>query len=54
MRTLLQARIERKTNEIPVAKLLLPTLIVSHRVYTADALHTHIGVAKVVVVRGES
>lgn len=39
--TLLQIRVEEKTNEIPVAFALLPFLPVAGRVYTADALHTH-------------
>lgn len=40
--TLLQIRVEEKTNEIPVAFALLPFLPVAGRVYTADALHTHL------------
>lgn len=40
--TLLQVRVEEKTNEIPVALALLPFLPVAGRVYTADALHTHL------------
>jgi predicted transposase YbfD/YdcC len=40
--TLLQIRVEEKTNEIPVALALLPFLPVAGRVYTADALHTHL------------
>jgi predicted transposase YbfD/YdcC len=39
---LLQMRVGDKTNEIPVAYLLLPCLPVAGRVYTADALHTHL------------
>jgi predicted transposase YbfD/YdcC len=39
--TVLQIRVEEKTNEIPVAFALLPFLPVAGRVYTADALHTH-------------
>lgn len=39
--TLLQAWIDEKTNEIPVAKALLPSLPLAGRVCTADALHTH-------------
>jgi predicted transposase YbfD/YdcC len=39
--TLLQASIDEKTNEIPVAKALLPSLPLAGRVCTADALHTH-------------
>jgi predicted transposase YbfD/YdcC len=41
--TLLQAWINEKTNEIPVAKALLSQLPLAGRVYTADALHTHVG-----------
>jgi len=39
--TLLQVRVSEKTNEIPVAKAVLPCLPTTPRVYTADALHTH-------------
>jgi predicted transposase YbfD/YdcC len=39
--TLLQVRVCEKTNEIPVAKEVLPCLPRHSRVYTADALHTH-------------
>jgi predicted transposase YbfD/YdcC len=38
--TLLQARVAEKTNEIPIARDLLPTLPLAGRVVTADALHT--------------
>ncbi|GAC1435559.1 MAG: ISAs1 family transposase [Ktedonobacteraceae bacterium] len=38
--TLLQVRVDEKTNEIPVAQALLPTLPLGGRVCTADALHT--------------
>jgi len=38
--TLLQAAISKKTNEIPVAKELLPSLPVKGRIFIADALHT--------------
>jgi predicted transposase YbfD/YdcC len=34
-------RMDEKTNEIPVAKEVLPTLPIQQRVCTADALHTH-------------
>ena len=40
--TLLQAWIDEKTNEIPVAKALLSQLPLAGRIYTADALHTHV------------
>lgn len=39
--TCFQIRVDEKTNEIPVAKQVLPTLPIRQRVYTADALHTH-------------
>jgi hypothetical protein len=38
--TFWQVRVEEKTNEIPVAKQVLPTLPIRKRVCTADALHT--------------
>jgi predicted transposase YbfD/YdcC len=41
--TLLQSWIDEKTNEIPLAKALLPQLPLARRVFTADALHTHVG-----------
>jgi predicted transposase YbfD/YdcC len=40
--TLWQVRVDEKTNEIPVAQAVLPTLPIRHRVCTADALHTQI------------
>lgn len=39
---LLQMRVEAKTNEIPVAQFLLPTLPVRGRVLTADAMQTQV------------
>lgn len=39
--TLFQVRVSEKTNEIPVAKAVLPLLPVAGRVVTSDALHTH-------------
>jgi predicted transposase YbfD/YdcC len=39
--TFFQVRVDEKTNEIPVAKEILPTLPIRARVCTADALHTH-------------
>lgn len=39
--TLFEVRVSEKTNEIPVAKAVLPTLPIARRVTTADALHTH-------------
>lgn len=38
--TLLQVAVSEKTNEIPVAQALIPTLPLRGRVCTADALHT--------------
>lgn len=39
--TFFQVRVDEKTNEIPVAKEVLPSLPVRGRVCSADALHTH-------------
>ena len=39
--TFFQIRVDEKTNEIPVAKAVLPSLPIRKRVCTADALHTH-------------
>jgi predicted transposase YbfD/YdcC len=39
--TFFQVRVDEKTNEIPVAKQVLPTLPIRGRVCSADALHTH-------------
>lgn len=39
--TFWQVRVDEKTNEIPVAKQILPILPIHRRVCTADALHTH-------------
>ncbi len=39
--TLLQVRVSEKTNEIPIAKEVLPCLPLCPRVYTADARPTH-------------
>jgi predicted transposase YbfD/YdcC len=38
--TVLQVRVAEKTNEIPIARAILPTLPLAGRVVTADALHT--------------
>jgi predicted transposase YbfD/YdcC len=38
--TLLQVVVSEKTNEIPIAQVLLPCLPIEGRVLTADALHT--------------
>ena len=40
--TLLQIRVEDKTNEIPIAQTVLPLLVEAGRIYTADALHTQV------------
>src|SRR5579885_2552387 len=37
----LQVRVHEKTNEIPVARAILPALPLAGRVVTADALHTN-------------
>jgi predicted transposase YbfD/YdcC len=50
--TLLQVRVEDKTNEIPVAQALLPYLPVRGRVVTADALHTQTAFAQGVLAQG--
>jgi predicted transposase YbfD/YdcC len=39
--TFWQVRVDEKTNEIPIAKQVLPTLPIQQRVCTAAALHTH-------------
>jgi predicted transposase YbfD/YdcC len=44
--TLLQVRVDGKTNEIPVAQALLPYLPLRDRVVTADALHTQTAFAQ--------
>ncbi|GAC1402941.1 MAG: ISAs1 family transposase [Chloroflexota bacterium] len=46
--TVLQVRIDEKTNEIPVAQALLPFLPVAGRVILADALHTQRALAATV------
>jgi len=45
--TLLQVRVSEKTNEIPVAQALLPSLPLCGRVCTADALHTQTALMQV-------
>ncbi len=47
--TLLQVRVDDKTNEIPVAQAILPHLPLRGRVVTADALHTQTATAQVVL-----
>jgi predicted transposase YbfD/YdcC len=46
--TLLQVRVETKTNEIPVLQAMLPMLPVAGRVVLADALHTQVETAGVI------
>jgi hypothetical protein len=50
--TLVQVRVADKTNEIPVAQALLPTLPLAGRVVTADALHTQVALAQIIVDHG--
>lgn len=50
--TLLQVRVDDKTNEIPVAQALLPYLPLRGRLVTADALHTQTAFAQVVLDQG--
>jgi len=50
--TLIQVRVDNKTNEIPVAQALLPHLPLRGRVVTADALHTQTALAQVVIDHG--
>jgi predicted transposase YbfD/YdcC len=50
--TLAQVRVADKTNEIPVAQALLPTLPLRGRVVTADALHTQVAFAQTVLAGG--
>jgi len=50
--TLLQVRVDDKTNEIPVAQELIPSLPVRGRVVTADALHTQSALAQRILAYG--
>jgi len=50
--TLIQLRIADKTNEIPVARAVLPWLFLTKRVVTADALHCQTAFAQSVVDQG--
>jgi predicted transposase YbfD/YdcC len=50
--TLLQVAVSEKTNEIPVAQELLPSLPLAGRVCTADALHTQKEFMQVVAASG--
>lgn len=52
--TLFEVRVSEKTNEIPVAKAVLPSLPIAGRVTTADALHTHAAFMQVVHEQGGS
>lgn len=47
--TLLQVRVDEKTNEIPVARAILPYVRLRGRVVTADALHTYAATAQTIV-----
>lgn len=47
--TLVQVRVAEKTNEIPVARALLPALPLAGRVLTADALHTQVETAQAIL-----
>jgi predicted transposase YbfD/YdcC len=46
--TLLQIRVDDKTNEIPVAQTVLPSIVQLGRIYTADALHTQVNWMQIV------
>jgi predicted transposase YbfD/YdcC len=50
--TLLQVRVDAKTNEIPVAQELLGWLLLTDRVITADAMHTQTDFAQAVLDHG--
>jgi predicted transposase YbfD/YdcC len=50
--TLIQVRVDGKTNEIPVAQALLPYLSLRGRMVTADALHTQTAFAQGVLDQG--
>jgi predicted transposase YbfD/YdcC len=50
--TLIQVRVDAKTNEIPVAQDILGWLVLGDRVITADALHTTVGFAQTVLAHG--
>ena len=49
--TLCQAAVGEKTNEIPVAQALLRVLPIAGRVITADALHTQVQTAQIILER---
>jgi len=50
--TLLQVRVDDKTNEIPVLQAVLPLLPVAGRVVMGDALHTQVATAQQIVDLG--
>ena len=50
--TLIQVRVDGKTNEIPVAQALLPYLTLRGRMVTADALHTQTAFGQGVLDQG--
>jgi len=50
--TLVQVRVDDKTNEIPVAQDLLPHLSLRDRVVTADALQTQTALAQTILDQG--
>jgi predicted transposase YbfD/YdcC len=50
--TLLQVRVDEKTNEIPVLQAVLPLLPVAGRMVMADALHTQVATAQQIVDQG--
>lgn len=50
--TLLQVEVGDKTNEIPMAREVLPALPLEHRVCTADALHTHRDLCQLILDQG--
>jgi hypothetical protein len=53
--TLFQVRVSEKTNEIPVAKAVLPTLPIAGRVVTSDARPTHAALMQITHnLRGKS
>jgi predicted transposase YbfD/YdcC len=47
-----QVAVEEKTNEIPVARALLPALPRAGRILTADALHTQVETAQAILDHG--
>lgn len=49
--TVCQAAVGAKTNEIPVAQALLRVLPLAGRVITADALHTQVATAQIILTR---